>query len=1567
VKSKGTRRSPAVADESAEPIAIIGAACRFPGAHGLDAFWRLLHEGVDAVQPITRRELDPSRFYDARPQTPGRMSTRWGGFLDDLEQFDADFFGISPREAEKLDPAQRILLEATWEACEDAGIVTTTLSGKPVGVFVGQWLSDFESRLFAKLDEVDLYATTGTGRYATAGRLSYVLGLTGPSVSVDTACSSSLVAVHLACQSLRSGETSLAFAAGVNVILQPHITVAYSQSGMMAADGRCKFGDADGDGYVRSEGVGVLLLKRLSQAIADGDHIHAVIRGSAVNNDGRGSGHLATPSREGQAAMLRTAYAQAGVAPAAVEYVEAHGTGTRVGDPIELGALGDVLTFDRDAVARCYVGSVKTNIGHTEGAAGMAGLIKTMLAMEHEEIPASLHLNTPNPAIAWAELPFEIPKQPVAWPRGERPRTAGVSAFGIAGTNAHVVLEEAPSVATPSSGATVAPTTQPDEAWPLVLSAASRVALRAMASSYADRLTAADAPALRDVAATAALHRTALSERAVFVASDRVALVEKLRAFAAGDDQGADAVRRADNVDRRRVAFVFPGQGGQWIGMGRELLATEPAFAEAIARCDAALPTGTPWTVREQLLAEPGGSAFRLHEIAVLQPVLVVVEIALAELWRSLGIEPDAVIGHSMGEVGAAYCSGALSLEDAMLVICERSRLLQRTSGTGAMAALELSADETSRRIAAYGDRLCVAVVNGPRSTVISGEPDAVNAVRAACEREGIFCRAVKVDVASHSTQMDPLVPELVAHVGRVQPRETTTALYSTVDAVRRDGASLDARYWGRNLRSTVQFAPTIERMLDDGIDTFIEVSPHPALLVAIAQVAGERRGKATSSTLAVPSLRRNEPERATLLASFGGLWAAGQSVDWTKLVATNGYTRVSLPSYPWQRERHWPALASVDNGAATTASAAALDERQRDWLYVSRWKPAPIRGADAPKRWLLVGNPRELRALGDGLLKRGGAATAYPNVDAAALALAAAQADGREVGIVVVGDATDARPAWNAVEALRAFQNAHDASATPPRVWWITRGAHRVAGEALSARAAEQGSVWGAARVLATEHPDWWGGLVDLEAETALQLQSDALAGHLTATRTEDQVAIRGGTRFALRFSRADASIAEAAPLPWRADGAYLITGGFGEVPQAIASEMVRQGVRRLVLLSRGALPPRAKWAQVPAADPVAKRVAFVRALEHAGASVHVLQADVANPAQLETALAAYAAEGWPAIVGVVHAAGLLDSRFVERMDAAAFERVLHPKLQGAITLDRLFPTLDLFVLFSSMMAFWAPAGMSNYAAANAGLDALATARRARGQHAVSIQWGPWENLGLYRDATEVGATSDLAREGVAAFSANEGTRLLTPIVSANQPVVAVLPIDWAKFADARRGREPFLFREMLDSSRAETNVLTTDSVRARFAGMTDGARRGLLETIVRGALSGVLRRPAEQLDLTRPFGTMGLDSLMGLELRNRLESAVEHALPATIAWNYPTVALLVAHLESLVVTDIAASPSLAQSPVSAERPRETAADAKPEDAKPRESGGFGIESLFVDVAELSDEDAAAALRRGA
>ena len=877
-----------------DPIAVVGLGCRFPGgADSPQAFWRLLLDGVDAIGEIPADRFDVARLYDPRPGVPGRVATRYGGFLDGIDRFDAGFFRISPREADRLDPQQRLLLEVAWEALEDAGSVPEHLAGSPTGVFVGMWINDYEGRLFSDPDGVDFYMTTGSGRYSASGRLSYVFGLQGPSMTVDTACSSSLVAVHLACRSLWSGECSAALAGAANTILQPHVSIAYSQSRMLAPDGRCKFGDARANGYVRSEGAGLVVLKRLSDALAAGDPVRALILGTAVNNDGSSSVSMGTPGQAGQEDLLRKAYRDAGIPPGSVQYVEAHGTGTSAGDPVELAALGAVLGQGRPAGSECLVGSVKTNVGHTEGAAGLAGLIKVVLALENRTVPPSLHFQSPNPAIPWERLPLAIPTAPTPWPADGGPARAGVSAFGIAGTNGHLVVEAAPSIDS-------APAAPPDrDCHLLVVSGHTADALKARARDWAGALASHERERLADAGYTAGARRAQHEHRLAVVSQSGREAAEQLSAFAAGEPGPRTTSGNVRPGGAGGIAFVFPGQGSQWLGMGRQLLAREPVFRESLEACDAAISGENGWSVVYEIGAPEGRS--RLDQIDVIQPTLFAVQVSLAALWRGWGIEPQAVVGHSMGEIAAAHVAGVLSLPDAARVICRRSRLLLRTRGQGAMAVVDLSMAEAARAIAGYEERLSVAVSNSSRSTVLSGDPGALDEVMAALEARDVFCRRVKVDVASHSPQMDPLRGELLAALEGLAPGAAAVPVYSTVAGRVVEGRSMDAGYWVRNLREPVLFSTAVSRLLEDGCTALVEISPHPILVPAMQQEI-QHLGR---DALALGSTRREEDEQAALLDGVGVLYCHGRGPDWTRLFGP-GRRVAALPSYPWQRERFW-------------------------------------------------------------------------------------------------------------------------------------------------------------------------------------------------------------------------------------------------------------------------------------------------------------------------------------------------------------------------------------------------------------------------------------------------------------------------------------------------------------------------------------------------------------------------------------------------------------------------------------------------------------------------------------
>jgi acyl transferase domain-containing protein/NAD(P)-dependent dehydrogenase (short-subunit alcohol dehydrogenase family)/acyl carrier protein len=889
---------------SAEPIAIIGMAGRFAGASNLDALWTLLREGLDAIREIPRDRYDIDAVYDPTPGTPGRTMSRWGGLLDDIAGFDAEFFGISPREADKMDPQQRLLLEVAYEALEDAGHPLEQLAASDTGVFIGQLGGDYWQLHHRAPEQLDLYAVTGAAsRAITSGRVSYAFDLRGPSVTVDTACSSALVAVHKAVQALRLDECGLAIAGGVNIVLLPEDSMGYSSASMLAKDGRCKFGDASGDGFVRSDGIGAVILKPLARALADGDRIRAVLRGSAVGNDGQSSGYLVTPGVAGQREVLLRAYRNAGVDAADVDYIEAHGSGTAVGDPVELQALAEVLGPGRPADHPCLVGSIKTNIGHAEAAAGIAGLIKAVLCLEHAEIPPSLHLGTPNPAVPWDELPLRINTELTPLPDRGRPTLAGVSSFGFSGTNAHVVLEAAaaPVAASP---------TIDSRAELLTLTAANPHALITLAARTADHFTKAGrSQALRDLCHSAATRRTHHDVRLALPVTSHQQAAEALRAFADGrDEPGLSCSEFTEISARPRIAFVFPGQGSQWVGMGRSLLEQEPVFGAAMDACDRAISAETGWSVISLLRT---GSGERLAELDVIQPTLWAMEIALAALWRSWGVVPDVVLGHSMGESAAAYVAGALSLADAAAVICRRSRLAKRLSGRGAMAWVALPAHEATSALAEHRDTVAVAAANSPTSTLLSGDPDALAQVLSALEARDVLTRLVNVDFASHCPQMDALRDDLLDALKDLSPRLGNIPLHSTLLNEMIDGSGLDAEYWMRNIREPVNFVGAVRGQLALGDTVFVEVSPHPLLVNGIREI-----GRAGScSTLAVGSLRRDEDERTALLAAAGALYVAAVPLNLAALTAGGHY--VPLPHYPWQHTTHW--LPDANPSPATT------------------------------------------------------------------------------------------------------------------------------------------------------------------------------------------------------------------------------------------------------------------------------------------------------------------------------------------------------------------------------------------------------------------------------------------------------------------------------------------------------------------------------------------------------------------------------------------------------------------------------------------------------------------------
>jgi acyl transferase domain-containing protein len=883
-------------------VAVVGMACRLPGAPDVDAFWRLLVAENHSIRTIPRERFDVDVWYDPVPGRARRIVSRCGGFLDDIERFDADFFGISPYEAVRLDPQQRLLLQTVWEALEDAGIPRDRAAACRTGVYASCLTPGYWDRL-RRAGMYDLHAAMGGGAWGIpAGRISYHLDLRGPSMAVEGTCGTSMLAVHVACRGLWSGETDLAIVAAANVLHGPDMYFPLSEAEVLSPTGRCRFGDVRADGYVRSEGVVAVVLKPLTRAVADGDRIHAAILGTAASNDGRSGGTITRPGLEGQEAALRAAYHDAGVRPGDIDYVEAHGTGTPTGDPIELAALCRVLGEGRTGGGRCLIGSAKSNVGHTEIAAGLTGLIKTVLALRHRTIPATLHVDKPAPVFDEPDTPIELTLRTQAWPARGRPALAGATCLSLTGTNVHVVLSEVPAAGAagrPDAGRRGGHERRPvrDHRGPYLLpvSARAEAALRAFAGRYADLLDGPGAaPDLLDVCFTAGARRTQHEHRLAVLGEDRAAIVTELHRVAAGDRRG----RVAAEVEPG-VAFVFPGQGSQWVGMGRELLAASPVFAAQLEECARAVEAELGWSPAARLRA--GRPLSTVEEI---QPTLWAMAVALAAVWRDWGIEPDVVIGHSMGEIAAATVAGALTVGDAAAVVCRRSTLIGRLGVPGAMWAVQLAEPAAHRAIGDRADRVCVGVLNSEHSVVLSGDPDALAEVIMPLREQGVPCHRLPVSYASHAPQVEPLRADLLDALARLRPRGGSVPIQSTVSDELVDGSGFDAEYWMANLRRPVRFAQAIRAVLAGSVPAggrdmlFVEISPH-ALLIPAVEEAIEAAGAAAA---AVPSLYRDRPELASLLSGLGAAYERGCSPRWERVYREGRH--VPLPKYPWQGRR---------------------------------------------------------------------------------------------------------------------------------------------------------------------------------------------------------------------------------------------------------------------------------------------------------------------------------------------------------------------------------------------------------------------------------------------------------------------------------------------------------------------------------------------------------------------------------------------------------------------------------------------------------------------------------------
>ncbi|MEU7791018.1 type I polyketide synthase [Amycolatopsis sp. NPDC049159] len=1445
-------------DRAQEPVAIVGMSCRFPGGvRTPEQLWDLLAAGEDAVGAFPAdRGWDLEALYDEDPGSAGTSYTREGAFLADAADFDAGFFGISPREALAMDPQQRLLLEVSWEVLERAGIDPTSVRGEKVGVYAGVMYQDYAARLLLAPEvfaEFEAHLGNGSAGSVASGRIAYTLGLEGPAVTIDTACSSSLVALHLACQAVRLGDCSLALAGGVTVMATPGTFTAFSRQRGLAANGRCKpFADAaDGTGW--GEGAGMLLVERLSDARRNGHPVLAVVRGSAVNQDGASSG-LTAPNGPSQQRVIRAALDRAQLSAEQVDAVEAHGTGTTLGDPIEAQALLATYGRARAADRPLLLGSVKSNLGHTQAAAGVAGIIKSVQAMRQGLLPKSLHIDAPSSQVDWSAGEVRLLTEATPWPETGQPRRIGVSSFGVSGTNAHVILEQSPEE--PSH-----PERVPSGPVPWVLSAGSPEALRAQASALLEH---DGDPA--DVGYSLVKSRALLSHRAVVTAEGGLA------ALAAGEP--SPAVVTGEATARGKVALVFPGQGSQWAGMALELAASAPVFAARLDECAVALESFVDWSLREVL-----DDADALGRVDVVQPALWAVMVSLAALWRSYGVVPDAVVGHSQGEIAAAVVSGALSLEDGARVVALRSKAILALAGRGGMVSVAAPLGEVEARLT---EGLSIAAVNGPAAVVVSGEPGALDALIVSCEADGVRAKRVPVDYASHSVQVEQLHDELHEVLAPITPRAGEIAFISTVTGEWNE--SVDAGYWYRNLRGTVRLDSAVERLKSEGFTSFIEASPHPVLTMALGE-----------DVVALGSLRRDDGGLTRFHTALAEAHVNGVAVDWTP--AFPEARVVDLPTYAFQRKRYWldapvkpaagdpadarfwtavegedvGALAELLGVGSETSFAELLPALARwrrlrqekstvdSWRYRVEWKPlAEPAAATLSGRWLVV---------------------VTPGTDAADVTSALAAAGAEPEVVESAGDLADVAGVVSllpdAPSTLLLVQAL--AGSTAP-LWLLTRNAvAALPGD--DAPAAGPAQVWALGRVAGLEHPERWGGLVDLPA-TLDRRAARRLSAVLAGLDHEDQVAVRASGVFARRL----AHVPSGEPArKWRPEGTVLVTGGTGALGGHVARWLAGAGAEHLVLVSR-------RGADAPGAE------ALEADLTALGAEVTFAACDLAD----RDAVAALV-DGLE-VRAVVHTAGLPQAGTIADTGVEDFAEVLAAKAAGADHLDELLgDDLDAFVLFSSNAGVWGSAGQGAYAAANAHLDALAARRRAAGRTATAVAWGSWAGDGMAGSAE---AKEHLRRRGLREMNPKLAIAALQHALDADDTFVAVADMDWPRFADGFTAarRRPLIedLPEVRDHLAAEAVVTEVGSGLAeavRGLGPREAAHHVL--DLVRAQAAAVLGHDSgAAVAADRAFRELGFDSLTAVELRNRLTTVTGVRLPATVVFDHPHPRALAEHL---------------------------------------------------------------------
>jgi mycoketide-CoA synthase len=1480
---KALKRQLAAYEKAAhEPIAVIGMGCRFPGQSvNPQAFWHNLFNGVDCItQQNNNERWNMDDLYDPDPDAPGKIYSKGLGIIERPDLFDAEFFGISPREAEDIDPQHRILLEVCHEAMEDAGYAPSRLNASRTGVFAGIASADYAhlGSILGSAEKLTPWQGIGNAGSAAPCRISYLYNFKGPALGVDTACSSSLVALHYACLSLRNNECDVALSGGVHLVLNPAISIVFAKARMLSADGYCKTFDAAADGYVRSEGCGVVMLKRLSDAERDGDNILAVIRGSAINQDGKSQGFTA-PNETAQEDVIRAALQQAQLEANQVSYVEAHGTGTPLGDPIELGALNSVYCKGQNRHHPLLVGSAKTNMGHSEAAAGIGGFIKLVLSLQHRTIPPHLHFKTPNPYIPWSQMAIKVTDTLTEWDRfaaTDGKLRGGVSSFAFTGTNAHVIVEE-------YKPETVA--TDVAEPWvpPLVLTSAKQpLAVSLTQDALKAHMDVNTSLSVTQIARTCAAGRDHYKYRAVLLPQS----VEHLKQLLSAK-KGEGVLTGVRQKPKYKIGFLFSGQGAQFAGMGQAFHAQIPVFRQHF---DQVAELINPLLDVELAQLMWGEHSDKLDQTRYTQPALFALEYALAKTWMQWGIKPDCVAGHSVGEITAACIAGVFSLADACKLVCTRARLMGDTA-KGAMLVVFANDVKTESLLQTF-DGLEICAVNGPLNTVVGGTDEQISAFESHLHSLDIQCRRLPVQHAFHTAAMEPALPAFKTALADISFNTPRMRIYSNLNGehVGKDMATAD--YWVQQIRKPVQFMASAKSIIDAQCDVVLEIGPGAGLIAMLQDLAAQLRGGGAepAAVMSVASLQKKIPALDGLTRALAQLYVHGLDLDWAGIMPVQQIKPVQLPTYPFQRKSFWNETLRAH------MEQQDLPEKARHWLYRLQWQPAtPSASTLGDAHWLLLfpdlaqadafashlpqASRQQIR-LGAFQLKNdsvvlniAGEQDSIP-LDGSVSPLlqrALTAAGGAEVRVVL---SLATLPEQTGVEPLRALTSLILSAAKTlqqhplAKLWIVTESATVVNNQPEPVRP-DQALVLGFAKNLMLELADKMQTLIDVDHwdDASVRHCAQAVCSGFNAP----WISLRQQQFFAPHVQRVQGDKLSRKPVKIQNQGFYVVAGGTGAIGLGVCKWLVEKGARHLALLSRSGA------AQGESAEQIAR-------WQQQGVQVELCSVDLADRAALDSCLQRLRQQ--QPLRGIVHAAGQFELAPLVELSTARCETLMANKVLGLQWLDELSAgdDLDFFAAFSSIASVWGSAGNFHYAAANQVVDAIIQRRRQQGKPALAINWGPWAESGMVSDTSGEQA----ARRGLLQMEKNIGIQTFGRLLSSDETQMVVADIQWNRFKPLMSmlsvGALFQSVNDINDNNVADVVVELNQedlAFKEELATCPPEERADRLLVYLRQQLARALQLNPQEVDDTQPLIDMGIDSLLAVEFKNRVTQVTQVELP--------------------------------------------------------------------------------------